>query len=139
MQRLNIDYYVPEGVPTLAEDGSISTTTSTHYGSWPFPTNGGNGKGGGSYWLSGANEDRSQYFVDNSYVKIKNITLGYTFPTSWLKKLHISHLRLYANVVNPVVWTDYKGFDPEWADAQVSDGTGGVSATSWQFGINLKF
>ena len=139
MQRLNIDYYIPEGVPTLAEDGSISTTTSTHYGSWPFPTNGGNGKGGGSYWLSGANEDRSQYFVDNSYVKIKNITLGYTFPTSWLKKLHISHLRLYANVVNPVVWTDYKGFDPEWADAQVSDGTGGVSATSWQFGINLKF
>ena len=139
MQRLNIDYYIPEGVPTLGEDGSISTTTSTHYGSWPFPTNGGNGKGGGSYWLSGANEDRSQYFVDNSYVKIKNITLGYTFPTSWLKKLHISHLRLYANVVNPVVWTDYKGFDPEWADAQVSDGTGGVSATSWQFGINLKF
>ena len=139
MQRLNIDYYIPEGVPTLAEDGSISTTTSTHYGSWPFPTNGGNGKGGGSYWLSGANEDRSQYFVDNSYVKIKNITLGYTFPTSWLKKLHISHLRLYANVVNPVVWTDYKGFDPEWADAQVGDGTGGVSATSWQFGINLKF
>lgn len=139
MQRLNIDYYIPEGVPTLAEDGSIATTSSTHYGSWPFPTNGGNGKGGGSYWLSGASEDRSQYFVDNSYVKIKNITLGYTFPTSWLKKLHISHLRLYANVVNPVVWTDYKGFDPEWADAQVGDGTGGVSATSWQFGINLKF
>lgn len=35
--------------------------------------------------MSGENEDRAQNFVDNSYVKIKNITLGYTFPKNWLQ------------------------------------------------------
>ena len=89
--------------------------------------------------MSGENEDRAQNFVDNSYVKIKNITLGYTFPKNWLQKLHISNLRIFANILNPLTFTSYKGFDPEWADAEVGDGTGGVSSRSWQFGINLKF
>ncbi|WP_346709780.1 SusC/RagA family TonB-linked outer membrane protein [Phocaeicola salanitronis] len=139
MNRIAMDFYVPEGAPVLASDGSITKQQSTHYGEYPFPTNGTNGKGGGAYWLTGENEDRAQNFVDNSYVKIKNITLGYTFPAHWMKKLHISNLRVFANILNPVTFTDYKGFDPEWADAEVGDGTGGVSSRSWQFGINLKF
>ncbi|MFS2594051.1 hypothetical protein AAH101_20695, partial [Phocaeicola vulgatus] len=88
---------------------------------------------------SGANEDRAQNFVDNSYVRVKNITLGYTFPQKWISKLHISNLRIYANVLNPFTFTSYEGFDPEWADAQVGDGTGGVSSRTYQVGINLKF
>lgn len=139
MNRIKMDFYIPEGAPKLAEDGSITTQETTHYGEYPFPTNGTNGKGGGSFWMSGENEDRAQNFVDNSYVKIKNITLGYTFPKNWLQKLHISNLRIFANILNPLTFTSYKGFDPEWADAEVGDGTGGVSSRSWQFGINLKF
>lgn len=139
MNRIKMDFYIPEGAPKLAEDGSITTQETTHYGEYPFPTNGTNGKGGGSFWMSGENEDRAQNFVDNSYVKIKNITLGYTFPKNWLQKLHISNLRVFANILNPLTFTSYKGFDPEWADAEVGDGTGGVSSRSWQFGINLKF
>ena len=92
MNRIKMDFYIPEGAPKLAEDGSITTQETTHYGEYPFPTNGTNGKGGGSFWMSGENEDRAQNFVDNSYVKIKNITLGYTFPKNWLQKLHISNL-----------------------------------------------
>ncbi len=138
MNRIVMDFYIPEGVAVLADDGSITTQAETHYGTYPFPTNG-NGKGGGSYWMTGDNEDRTQNFVDNSYVKIKNITLGYTFPSHWMRKLHVSNLRLYVNIVNPITFTNYKGFDPEWADAEVGDGTGGVSSRSWQFGINLKF
>ncbi|WP_308777269.1 hypothetical protein [uncultured Bacteroides sp.] len=139
MNRIKMDFYVPEGAPVLAEDGSVTTQQSTHYGEYPFPTNGTNGKGGGTFWMTGGNEDRAQNFVDNSYVKVKNITLGYTFPRHWLEKLHISNLRIYANVLNPLTFTKYKGFDPEWADAEVGDGTGGVSSRSWQFGINLKY
>lgn len=139
MNRIKMDFYIPEGAPKLAEDGSITTQETTHYGEYPFPTNGTNGKGGGSFWMSGENEDRAQNFVDNSYVKIKNITLGYTFPKNRLQKLHISNLRVFANILNPLTFTSYKGFDPEWADAEVGDGTGGVSSRSWQFGINLKF
>ena len=139
MQRLNLDYYIPEGAPVLGRDGTIQTQTSTHYGKYPFPTNGGNGKGGGAFWLDGSSDDRSQYFVDNSFVKIKNITIGYTFPQNSLSKLHISNLRIYANILNPFTFSKYEGFDPEWADAAVSDGSGGVSSRTFQFGINLKF
>jgi TonB-linked SusC/RagA family outer membrane protein len=139
MQRLNIDYYIPEGVATLAPDGSVTTQSATHYGAYPFPTNGTNGKGGGANWTGGGNEDRAQNFVDNSYVKVKNITLGYTFPKQWLSKLHVSNLRVYANLLNPFVFTDYEGFDPEWASAAVGDGSGGVSSRTYQFGVNLKF
>jgi TonB-linked SusC/RagA family outer membrane protein len=139
MQRLHMDYYIPEGVPMLAADGSVTTTGATHYGSYPFPTNGNNGKGGGAYWLSGGNNDRAQNFVDNSYIKVKNITLGYTFPKQWMSKLHVSSLRVYANLLNPFTFTDYAGFDPEWAAAEVGDGSGGISSRTYQFGVNLTF
>ena len=111
MQRLNLDYYIPEGAPVLGRDGTIQTQASTHYGKYPFPTNGGNGKGGGAFWLDGSSDDRLQYFVDNSFVKIKNITIGYTFPQNSLSKLHISNLRIYANILNP--FTDRKSVGRE--------------------------
>jgi len=139
MQRLAMDFYIPEGAPVLAADGSVSAQDKTYYGSYPFPTNGGNGKGGGSFWLTGEQEDRSQNFVNSSYVRVKNITLGYTLPEKWLSKLNVSRLRVYANILNPFTFTSYKGFDPEWASAQVGDGTGGVGSRTYQFGINLSF
>lgn len=76
--------------------------------------------------------------VDGSYWKVKNIVLGYTFSKSLLSKVGIQSLRLYFNVTNPFVFgTDYKGFDPEWADASLSEG--GPSSVTYQFGVNLKF
>jgi TonB-linked SusC/RagA family outer membrane protein len=139
MQRLNMDFYYPEGAPVLGADGSISTQAATHYGTYPFPTNGTNGLGGGANWRSGDNDDRTQNFVDNSYVRVKNITLGYTFPQATLSKIQVSGLRIYANVLNPFTFTDYPGFDPEWADASIGDGSGGVSSRTFQIGVNLKF
>lgn len=59
MNRIKMDFYVPEGAPVLAEDGSVTTQQSTHYGEYPFPTNGTNGKGGGTFWMTGGNEDRA--------------------------------------------------------------------------------
>ncbi len=140
MQRLAMDFYIPEGAPVLGADGSVSTQDKTYYGSYPFPTNGGNGKGGGSFWLTGEQEDRSQNFVNSSYVRVKNITLGYTLPEKWLSRYKVSRLRIYAHVLNPFTFTSYKGFDPEWASAQVGDGTGGgVGSRTYQFGVNVSF
>lgn len=48
-------------------------------------------------------------------------------------------MRIYANILNPFTFTDYKGFDPEWADAKISDGTGGPSSVTYQLGLNVKF
>lgn len=156
-QHLKIDYYIPEGAPVLKDpsafevvenlntitDASITsagvtTASETHYGSWPFPTST-NGNGGGTAFNKD-NADNSYYFVDNSYIRIKNITLGYTFPTPMMQKIGVQNLRLYVNIINPYTWVkEYKGFDPEWADASVSNGKGGVSSRTFQVGVNFKF
>lgn len=137
MQRLKMDMYTPAGVQLLGDDGNLYTTTEAHLGTYPFPTNGGNNKGCGQFWVN--NSTGSQWFVDNSFTKVKNIILGYTFPKKWITSLGLSYLRLYVNFVNPFVFTDYKGFDPEWAAAPINDATGGVASRTYQVGMNIKF
>ena len=139
--KLAMDWYIPAG--TLIDcDGVNADGTyinpkyqeSTHYGDYPFPNNGGTNAGVGtqkSYW------DEAKAIVDASYVKVKNITLGYTFPKSIINKFGCNHLRLYATVTNPFVFTSYKGFDPEWADAAAKND--GPSTVTYQFGASIKF
>ena len=139
--KLNVDWYIPAGTLIDADginpDGTYINPVyqeTTHYGSYPFPNNaaGNGGVGAANQWLDGANK-----YVDASYVKIKNITLGYTFPKKWTEKFGCSYLRLYCTVTNPFVFTDYKGFDPEWAGADLDQD--GPSTVTWQFGANIKF
>lgn len=140
--KLKMDYYIPAGTPVLNADGKGYTlTTETHYGSYPYPTNtGSNNYGGGIGWGTDKQTTyASNSYADNSFWKVKNITLGYTFPKTWMSKLGVESLRLYVNVLNPFTFTDYKGFDPEWADAKLNDGTGGPSSRTYQVGVNLKF
>lgn len=54
-----------------------------------------------------------RYIEDGSYVKLKNLSLGYTFSRGVLEKLHIKQLRLYATAQNILTWTKYTGLDPE--------------------------
>ena len=75
--------------------------------------------------------------VEVSYVKVKNITLGYTFSKNLLKKIGVERLRLYSTVTNPFVFTDFAGFDPEWAGANLKQDA--PSTITWQLGANLKF
>ena len=140
--KLKMDYYIPAGTPVLNADGKGYTlTTEVHYGSYPYPTNtGSNNYGGGIGWGTDKQTTyASNSYADNSFWKVKNITLGYTFPKTWMSKLGVESLRLYVNVLNPFTFTDYKGFDPEWADAKLNDGTGGPSSRTYQVGVNLKF
>jgi len=142
--KLHMDFYVPEGSPTLGglnSDGSTIINTKAKSGAYPYPTNDQtNHYGGGFGWGTGKHKTYySNKYVNASFVKIKNITLGYTLPECILKTLHVSNLRVYANVLNPFTITNYKGFDPEWASASISDGTGGPSTVTYQFGVNIKF
>lgn len=140
--KLKMDYYIPAGTPVMNANGNgYHLLETAQLGSYPYPTNTANNNyGGGLGW---GTDKQTTYvgnsYVDNSFVKIKNITLGYTFPTAWLSKIHVSHLRLYVNVINPFTFTSYKGFDPEWASAPLDDGTGGPSSRTYQVGVNLKF
>ncbi|MVT41142.1 SusC/RagA family TonB-linked outer membrane protein [Chitinophaga oryziterrae] len=54
-----------------------------------------------------------RYIEDGSYVKLKNLSLGYTFSRAALEKIHIKQLRLYVTAQNILTWTKYTGLDPE--------------------------
>ncbi|HWK04270.1 MAG TPA: TonB-dependent receptor [Puia sp.] len=54
-----------------------------------------------------------RYIEDGSYVKLKNITLGYSFSRGLISKIHAKQIRLYVSAQNPIVWTKYTGYDPE--------------------------
>lgn len=117
-QKLDIDWYIPEnqaGIP------------AQYTNSYPQARN------VGTYWR----DEGVGYYKDASFVKIKNIALGYTFGDSIVDRLNIKSLRIYANVINPFVFTNYEGYDPEWAGAPL--GIGRVSSITYQLGINLKF
>lgn len=54
-----------------------------------------------------------RYVEDGSFLRIKNITLGYTFPKALLNKAKIENLRVYVNIQNLYTFTKYTGYDPE--------------------------
>lgn len=89
----------------------------------------------------------SRYIEDGSYVRLKNIALGYTFPKSITNKLHLDNLRIYCNLQNVLTITGYDGYDPE-IGASTTDANGYVfgldngrypSPFTCSFGINVSF
>ena len=89
----------------------------------------------------------TRYIEDGSYLRLKNITLGYTFPKTLLSKAKIENVRLYVNIQNLYTLTKYTGYDPEvGASTQDSSGlTYGVDngrypqPTMYSCGLNLTF
>lgn len=60
-------------------------------------------------------ESSSLFVEDASYLKIKDITLGYTLPVTWLKKAHISRARIFISGQNLYTFTKFNWYDPEVA------------------------
>ena len=81
---------------------------------------------------------------DGSYLKLSNITLGYTFPKKIVNKIGLSKLRLYATGNNLLTWTKYTGYDPE-VSTMSNAMTPGVDfgayprSRSFVFGVNVAF
>lgn len=55
----------------------------------------------------------SRFIEDGSFLRLKNVTLGYTVPDKLSRKLYLSKVRLYATAQNLFCLTRYSGFDPE--------------------------
>ena len=82
------------------------------------------------------------YLCDGSYLRLKNISLGYTLPKQLTQKLSISRLRFYVMAENLITWTKYWGFDPEISSGGTSLGVDyGVypQARTYTIGFNLSF
>lgn len=55
----------------------------------------------------------NRFVEDGSYLRIKNVTLGYTLPTAWAARMKMSQARIYLSAQNLFTITNYTGFDPE--------------------------
>ncbi|MDO6736278.1 TonB-dependent receptor [Wenyingzhuangia sp. 2_MG-2023] len=55
----------------------------------------------------------SRYIEDGSFLRLQNITIGYSFTKNIVEKLNISSLRLYASATNIYTWTNYTGYTPD--------------------------
>ena len=73
---------------------------------------------------------------NGAYVRLKNVTLGYTLPQSWVKKSGISNLRLFASGHNLFTLTEFKYLDPE--SANVIQGYYPQQRT-FTFGVDVTF
>ena len=59
------------------------------------------------------NDVYSRFVEDGSFLRLKNLTLGYTLPKKWTNKFHASRLRVYATGQNLFCLSNYSGYDPE--------------------------
>lgn len=86
----------------------------------------------------------SRVIEDGSFLRLKTVTLGYTFPKAMIAKAHLSNVRLYLAAQNLWTWTSYSGYDPE-VSVRNSALTPGLDFSSYpraytvSFGVNLGF
>ena len=86
-----------------------------------------------------------RYIEDGSYIRLKNITLGYTFPKRLVGRIGLETLRLQVNIQNLLTITGYKGYDPEIGASTASNHVMGLdngrypSPTTYSFGVNVTF
>lgn len=88
----------------------------------------------------------SYYVEDGSYLRIAQLTLGYTFPKKWLQKIMISNARVYFTANNLATITGYSGYDPEVSSANDNvvctpgyDSSTYPRSRSYVVGLNLTF
>jgi hypothetical protein len=75
---------------------------------------------------------------DASYLRLKNVQLGYTIPKSIMQKIKIKNIRIYVGGQNLLTWSKIKFLDPE-SSYSTTDGTSSPSMKSYSIGANVTF
>ena len=76
-------------------------------------------------------------YMDGGFVKLRNVTLGYSLPGSIIDRLNMSKFRVYFTAQNPLIFSNYKLFDPERA-GNISSGEM-PSSILYMGGVNISF
>ena len=81
-------------------------------------------------------------YFDGSFVKIRNINFGYTFPEAMAQKLRLQSLRLFSSIQQPFIFSSYRskynGVDPESSNGTIDNGVTPATRVV-TFGLNVKF
>ncbi len=117
------------------------------YNSWtPTNTTATTPKASNTSSFSTNTQTASYYVEDGSYLRLKNLTLGYTLPQSLLSKVNIGSARVYVQGVNLLTFTKYSNLDPEiGVNADYGDRAYGVDSGNYPtvkqfiFGLNVSF
>ena len=87
----------------------------------------------------------SRFIEDGSFIRLKNISLGYTFPKDLIRRARIENIRAYISAQNVITWTDYSGYDPEIGSFNQNPLINGVDngrypiSRSFTVGLNATF
>ena len=91
----------------------------------------------------------SRFVQDGSFVRLKNLALGYSLPKALLDNINIRKLRIYVSAQNILTFTDYEGYDPEVNYRTAGDTNGNrnlgldyasyPNAKSYTVGLNIGF
>ena len=104
------DYWITDFNNTAFADRRYASTWDHWTESWSLENRGGEWPRLGS---STSRSDNSYWLYNMSYLRMKNIMLGYNIPTKILSKISMSNLRFYASAENLFTITQYPGLDPE--------------------------
>lgn len=80
----------------------------------------------------------TRFIEDGSYVRVRDMVIGYTIPEKWMQPLNISRFRVYASLNNFFTFTNYSGYDPEVGDDGI-DFNSYPHVKTVSFGLNLDF
>src|SRR5690606_19367373 len=82
---------------------------------------------------------------DGSFIRLNNLSIGYSLPSSLISKVHMTRCRFYVTGSNLHIWTKYSGYDPEVSTNRNSPLTPGVDyssfprSRSYTFGVDISF
>jgi len=82
------------------------------------------------------------HYEKTDFIRLRNVTLGYTLPEKLAKKATLSRCRVYVQAQNPWMWTNYSGVDPEGQNKDIDGTYPGYTRptpTTWVLGLNLSF
>ncbi|WP_456086604.1 TonB-dependent receptor [Parabacteroides sp.] len=140
----NFDFYMSlntrQGVKAVSETHKQSNDDPVRYigfsGNYWSPENKSNEHPAPAIKGTYTELGNSDYFVkDVSFVRISNLSLGYTLPKNFISKLKMGNAKVYININNPFVFTPFDGQDPQVGTNKKSY----PAVTSYQLGVNLDF
>lgn len=131
----------------LTAFGFANITQYAYDNAWRSPENPGNGRVHRvARTITGGSNQVSSYMIeDGSYMRVRNITLGYSLPKSIVNQVKVNSIRMYITAQNPFTFTKYPGYNPEVNQRPEDALTQGEDygtyplAKSYVFGFNLTF
>jgi TonB-linked SusC/RagA family outer membrane protein len=123
---------------------NFENTGTEILGRWQSPEKPGDGQTprlwtGRSTIINGGDNASTRFLESGDFLKLSNVTLGYTLPANLTQKVSVQRMRVFAQMQNAFTITDYKGLDPEVFTSTGVDFNGNPQQRVVSVGVNVGF